>query len=346
MRRDQNNPKLLGVGDRVTEVQLPEVTFEALRELFLGNESTRTRPFRPMKEAFDPVQAAREEGASIVQAFHETVSRRGGRLYAVVADVAAMANTNGGTIYVGASANTKTPPAGVDSPEKIVDMLESEIQRMMTPPLDVTIDIQETQGKKVIRIAVPRGDDPPYAIEDNRIYLRDEAETTQAVRDEIVQLVRRGLGLAPAQPVLAALDAPAPPATLEAAASVPPEVPVADAVATPPRTGVEVVDSEEREGVVYHTVRDLRNGNIVKNVTRKSARRLWHYAIAQRETHPVDANQVTWHGDLGLLGTSQRAGKVRYDLVQRANGKLRVYYGVTDDGIHGDWKRVVGGEEE
>jgi hypothetical protein len=344
LRRDPNNPKLLGVGDRVTEVQLPEVTFEALRELFLGSEFTRTRPFRPMKEAFDPVQAAREEGASIVQAFHETVSRRGGRLYAVIADVAAMANTNGGTIYVGASASTKTPPSGVESPEKLVDMLESEIQRMMTPPLDVTIDVHETQGKKVIRITVPRGDDPPYAIEDNRIYLRDEAETSLAVRDEIVQLVRRGLGLAPAQAALASLDA-RPPAGPEAAA-VTPEVAVSDAVATPPRTGVEVVDSEEREGVVYHTVRDLRNGNIVKNVTRKSARRLWHYAITQHETHPVDFNSVTWFGDLGLLGTSQRAGKTRYDLVQRMNGKLRVYYGVTDDGIHGEWKRVVGGDEE
>ncbi|MER3515185.1 MAG: transcriptional regulator, partial [Chloroflexota bacterium] len=89
----------------VTEVQLPEVTFEALRDLFLSNDFTRTRPFRLTKEAFDPVQAAREEGPSIVQAFHESVSRRGGRLYAIVADVAAMANTNGGTIYIGVSAN-------------------------------------------------------------------------------------------------------------------------------------------------------------------------------------------------------------------------------------------------
>jgi len=28
--------------------------------------------------------------------------------------------------------------------------------------------------------------------------------------------------------------------------------------------------------------------------------------------------------------------------VQREDGKLRVYYGVTEDGIHGEWARVVG----
>ncbi|MER3515184.1 MAG: transcriptional regulator, partial [Chloroflexota bacterium] len=207
------------------------------------------------------------------------------------------------------------------------------------PPLDVAIDVQETQGKKVIRITVPRGDDPPYAIEDNRIYLRDEAETTLAVRDEIVQLVKRGLGLAPPQPALE----PIAPATPGSEAPLPPHT---ETVVSPPRTGVEIVDSEEREGVIYHTVCDLRNGNIVKNVTRKSARRLWHYAITQHETHPVDESKVTWHGDLGLLGISQRAGKTRYDLVQRINGKLRVYYGVTEDGIHGEWKRVVGASTE
>jgi hypothetical protein len=37
-------------------------------------------------------------------------------------------------------------------------------------------------------------------------------------------------------------------------------------------------------------------------------------------------------------------GITRYDLVQRTADGLRVYYGVTEDGIHGEWRRVVGGE--
>jgi hypothetical protein len=56
--------------------------------------------------------------------------------------------------------------------------------------------------------------------------------------------------------------------------------------------------------------------------------------------------QVTWRGDVGMLEGAKRAGKVRFDLVQRMpDGRLRVYYGVTEDGIHGEWKKVVGLEE-
>ena len=114
----------------------------------------------------------------------------------------------------------------------------------------------------------------------------------------------------------------------------------------PPRTGVEIVATEERGGTRYHTMRDLRNGSIVQNVTRKSARKLWHYAITQHESQSLDTAQIAWRGDLGMLESSKRAGKVRYDLVQRLpDGRLRVYYGVTEDGIHGEWKKVVGLEE-
>jgi hypothetical protein len=108
----------------------------------------------------------------------------------------------------------------------------------------------------------------------------------------------------------------------------------------PPKVGVEIVDSTTRGGIVYHTVRDLRNGSVVRNVTRKSARKLWHYAITQYEQHPAEKADIKWLGDLGLLGASKRAGVQRYDFVQRLpDGKLRTYYGVTEDGIHGEWRR-------
>jgi hypothetical protein len=200
-----------------------------------------------------------------------------------------------------------------------VGTLQEEIERRITPPLEVTVDVQSTQGVKVVRLVVPRGEDPPYAIDDSKIYVRSEAETHRAVRDEIVSLVRR------AQVVPAAVTVEGRVGRIE-----------------PPRTGVEIVETEERKGTLYHTMRDLRNGNEVKNVTRKSARRLWHYAITQAEEHPVDASQVEWHGDIGLLRRRKHAGRARYDLVQRENGKLRVYYGVTEDGIHEHWARVVG----
>jgi hypothetical protein len=33
----------------------------------------------------------------------------------------------------------------------------------------------------------------------------------------------------------------------------------------------------------------------------------------------------------------RRAGKVRYDLALRAEGQIRIFYGVTEDGMEGRW---------
>ena len=333
LTRDPKDKKSLGVGDRITEVLLPEVSFEALRQVFLSDDLTLTRPYRAERAPFDYVRAAREQGPSIVQSFHEKMTRRGGRLYAIIADVVAFANTNGGTIYVGVSANPKTPPKGIDNPKEAIAILRSEIERKITPPLEVTIDVQQTEGKQVIRLVVPRGDDPPYAIDGNKIYVRQETETSMAVRDEIVQLVKRSLQ---------SMEPPEEKVPLEEEAPVVEEKPP---MIKPPKTGVEIVETVERKGTLYHTMKDLRNGNVVRNVSRSSARRLWQYAITQKEQHPVQVDQVDWRGDIGLWKKKRRAGKVRYDFVQRdPQGQLHVYYGVTEEGIHGPWRQFLNGE--
>ncbi len=331
LARDPNDPRNLGIGDRITEVLLPQVSFQALREVFLGSDFALTRPFRPAAKApFDYIQAAREEGPTIVQDFHERYSQRGGYLDAVLWDICAFANTNGGTLYIGVSADPKQPPVGVGNPRQAIEAIRAEVARRITPPLEVTADVQETQGKKVVRLLVPRGTDPPYAIDDNQIYIRSESETGLAVRDEIVSLVRRAL-------------------TAEAVPEKRPQPERAELLRAgiePPRTGVEIIATEERQGIRYHTMRDLRNGNVVTNVTRQSARRLWHYAITQAEDHPVDPDQLRWEGNIALIRKRERGGQVRYDLAQREDGRVRVYYGVTEDGIHGPWARLVGLETE
>ncbi len=348
----RNNP---GVGERATEVLLPEVSFQALKELFLGNDFTRTRPYRRTEEPFDYVEAAQKEGPTIVQSFHEQAARQGGRLYAIVRDVVAFANTNGGTIYIGVGSRPQTPPRGVDNPEEAIQELRAEIERLVTPPLEVGFSVLKSRGKNVLRVTVPKGDDPPYVLEGSKIYLRREAETSLAMRDEIVALLRRVLeekGMPTPEPVRAAPSAPEEPAeeepevteTLPAEPPAPAAPPVLSA--TSPRTGVEIVASEERNGVLYHTLRDLRDGAEVRNVTRSSARRLWRYAIALKEKNTFDERKVTWVGDFGLWHKYLRAGRAHYDLVQRMeDGTVRIFYGVTEDGIHGPWKAVVGLEE-
>ncbi|HMK07505.1 MAG TPA: hypothetical protein VK449_00575, partial [Anaerolineales bacterium] len=128
-----------------------------------------------------------------------------------------------------------------------------------------------------------------------------------------------------------------------------PEAPVsASGVVGPPRTGVEVVQVEARDGVRYYTMRDLRNGNVVKNVTQASARRLWHYAISEFDRLPEELTKAVpaWQGDLGIVKEQHRGTRKRYDLAQRQAGKVRVFFGVTEDGLHGDWRRLVGAEAE
>ena len=112
----------------------------------------------------------------------------------------------------------------------------------------------------------------------------------------------------------------------------------------PPRTGVEIAEILERNNTRYYTMRDLRNGNLVNNVTKRSARHLWRYAIEETEDNPVDPGQVRWLDDIGVWKQRDYRGRVRWDLVQRNGGRLRVYYGVTEEGIHDKWAALVGEE--
>ena len=343
LKPDPQRKKNPGVGDRATEVLLPEVSFEALYELFTSNDFARTRPHRHVEEpAFDFIHAAREEGANIVQGFNEGMSKRGGQRYAIIADVCAFANANGGTLYIGLSADPRKPVAGVPDPEQAVTLLDKEISDRISPPLQCSLDVHETSGKKIVRILVPRGDDPPYAVDDNKIYVRSEAETGLAVRDEIVELVRRGSPQAQPKPEPA--DTPLPKDGEPASVPAAPEAETDSA----PRTGVEVVSVEERSGTRYYTMRDLRNGNVVKNVTRTSARRLWHYAITQYAKYPADMSQgsIHWLDNYGLVNRYKQGKSWRFDLVKRTDEGYRYYFGVTEDGIHGPWATLVGQEDE
>lgn len=336
---DASRKKNLSIGDRATDVLLPELAFEDLRELFESNDFSRTRPHRFKEEpAFDFIQAAREEGANIIQDFHDSLTVRGGKLYAILADVCAFANANGGTLYIGLPDDPHKPVVGVPEGEAGILLLEKEINNRISPVLNCSIDLQDYKGKKLVRILIPRGDDPPYAVDDNKIYVRDEADTGLAVRDEIVNLVLRGKNQNAPAPVPIALstepthEIDQTPASTSIHANEPENL--------DPRTGVEVLPPEERQGTEYFSMRDLRNGNTVKNVTRASARRLWHYAITRYAEliGAMEKTPIEWRGDYGLLRSYKQNKTTFYDFVQREGKGYRFFFGVTEDGIHGPWK--------
>ncbi|MEX1158523.1 MAG: RNA-binding domain-containing protein, partial [Thermomicrobiales bacterium] len=193
LNRDPSRPSNLGACDRMTEVQLEDVSFTALRELFESDHFNRIRPYRPSHDPYDFVRIARAEGETIVQAFHETLPPRRGRLSPVVRDAAAFANGNGGTIFVGISANPRDPVTGVEDAPEMARSIAEDLARYVTPPIAGTIDITATENRQIIVIQVPAGGDKPYAVLPSTIYVRQEGETTLALRDEIVELVKAGV---------------------------------------------------------------------------------------------------------------------------------------------------------
>ena len=79
---------------------------------------------------------------------------------------------------------------GVDSMEETITMLRFDIQRSIVPPLEVTFTPQYSEGRQVLLLQVPRGADRPYMFEPaGQIYLRQEADSVPATRDDIVRLV-------------------------------------------------------------------------------------------------------------------------------------------------------------
>lgn len=397
LKADPKNPKRLGIGDRASEFLLDEPSFEAIVSLLRGKQFDRTRPFQAQPEAVDTLEAAREEGPSLTQSFHESANQRAGKLTAVLNDICAFANTAGGVVYVGAGPR-KVKPRGLPNPAEVQQEILAGLDERMTPPLEIKWDIIQSQGAKVLRLMIPKGPERPYCIDDYKYYVRDEAETTLAVRDELVALVREALegqkGARPSQETRKgrsgrvesgkpdnnrrergrnsrATDRPNVSATVvpNGGASKPvvlinrstkPSVPGEEEVEVPallagpggevasddafylPQIGVEIVATENRNGNRFHSIHDLRNGHVIHNVTRKGARKLWSYAIQQHEDNPINPANITWQGDVGIAHTERRAGKVRYDLALRTDdGKVRIFYGVTEDGMDGPWATFV-----
>lgn len=400
----KENAKRLGVGERATEIQLDEVNFEALRNVFLSQDFGRVRPvFDVLDLPEDELVRAREHGPDATVAFHTSLPKRGDRFEAVLRDICAMANGEGGNVFIGCDAKPNKKASGISDAHDVMQKLSLEMEKRIAPRLLAPVQIRTLDGTDVLQIQVPRGGDAPYVLDGERFFVRSDAESRPATRDEIVAIARRGYGKLqpqeqglpaqppqperrlqrspqqqperrqheqrkpqpqqqqkqrppqqtqlpakpqpqqpPAQRERRDKSRPAEPTTVTIAAQPLPAENGATALPGTPKTGVQVLSMEERNGVVYFTVRDLRNNSVIRNVTMKSARDLWHYAITQFADHPSGPEEIEWQGDRAVLTREMRAGKMRSDLAIRdASGKVVVFYGVTDDGLDERWRELI-----
>jgi hypothetical protein len=203
LERDPDRETNLGIGDRPTAMYLPERTFAAIKALLQSTNFDYTQPVAPRPN--DPVLAAREFGNNATQVFHENLATKRTGMTHILRDVVGLANSNGGVIYVGLSASEKRPIVGVD--EGAAETLAAEIQKLVTPPVPVSIETAESEGKSVLTITVPRGQERPHALTPGNIFIRREGESEIASRDEIVAMVRDVVLPAAPPPAAPAADA-------------------------------------------------------------------------------------------------------------------------------------------
>ncbi len=301
---------VMGIGDRATELLLPALTFEAIKELFLSDHFERHRPYRSATLLLEQLEAHRAEGQGPRLAFYEgPISTR--TISQLVRDIAAMANGDGGSIYVGASPRHGRKIKGVDNAEGIRDQVASAVAEAIVPRPDVSYEVAEVDGKGILVIRVAPGNDPPYVISPSQVYVRTGSQTRLATREELVGLVAARAAPGDQQP-----------------SEVPFEV---------PRSGVEIVASQQRDGEWYHSMCDLRTGKVIDNVTRWSSRDLWKYAIMEHEQSGGLPHGFAWVGHLGAR-RSQIGPTARYDLaVKLEDGRTRVFYGVSRQAVPQSW---------
>jgi hypothetical protein len=308
-----------GIGDRYIEFLLPNKSFESLKELFASHNFDRVRvPKRDHKQW--EIEALHFGTASERQLLRNS-SDHATHLWR---DVAALANSGGGVLFIechhhgnGNGNNTNTNSL---RPDMVCEKLRECVQENLEQQPYMSLELMSYEGNDVVRVEVKADELPPYLSRDGVVYVRRNDETVPANRGEMMQLCRRALAEGGSSPLDASNDMDL------------------------PRSGVEIVSEQQRGGVWFYEVRDLRT---TAGVTRDKAQGLWAYAINRHEDirdGRIDIySQVRWRGRLGIWRAYRQGNRIKYDLVHRdASGVVRhIFYGVSDWGLGDGWAQVL-----
>ena len=104
--------------------------------------------------------------------------------------VCAFANGQGGTIFFGVADDTSIQ--GLDNPRS-VDWVAQRIRDSVEPFPVYQYKVTAVQGKKVAYVDVPAGAETPYMVRDQGTYVRVQASTRQATRNELLLLARAAI---------------------------------------------------------------------------------------------------------------------------------------------------------
>jgi hypothetical protein len=148
---------------------------------YLAVDDWRSRP-QPMS-----LEEALKTGES------QTVEFKGGQPDVPLKQaIAAFANTNSGTIFIGVDNTPKVVGAKCNTPhERDQELLRiQKLTRAIKPSVYVSVDFLEHQGMTVTRIFVPRSQQAIHFVDDE-IYVRDQATSTKATPEQVERIMRK-----------------------------------------------------------------------------------------------------------------------------------------------------------
>ena len=189
--QDQNDAMhRWGIGDRPSEALLTEPTFEALLQLFLSKDFDRLRvPFVSDVTRYNRIADARTAGTSDRQIMSASCTDDPDQM---CRHVVALANSGGGTIFLGMDPDPKIPIAGLADATSDMRTFQTAVSELIFPQPDWSVDIVPYEGHEVIQIEVRDAQRKPCYMreqEDRAIYVRHNSETVLASHGDLIDML-------------------------------------------------------------------------------------------------------------------------------------------------------------
>jgi ATP-dependent DNA helicase RecG len=105
----------------------------------------------------------------------------------LAASLVAFANTDGGQLIFGV--NNQKRLIGIDDPDRLMQLVDNVAFNNCDPPITVVQEtVRDEQGRVVVVVNVPKGDQRPYRTQRGVYFVRTTSGRRQASRQELLRL--------------------------------------------------------------------------------------------------------------------------------------------------------------
>lgn len=101
-------------------------------------------------------------------------------------DIICLANTDGGQLIIGVAETRQI--VGVEDVDRLLLRIDDVAYQRCSPPVTVVPEVLDVEGRQVVVVNVPKGDQRPYATRSGQDYVRSGSRCRQASREELLRL--------------------------------------------------------------------------------------------------------------------------------------------------------------